>query len=246
MDFRRDIVPETGSTNADLLARLAAGEALPEGYWLMAERQVGGRGRDGRQWVSEPGNLYASTAIQLQSLDPPVPTLALAIGLAVHRHVRESLMVASRMKVRLKWPNDVLVSGAKVAGILLERSGNVVVAGIGINIASAPEGVGRHTACLAELNSKYDASPDYALRFLAPRVAAEVARWRKNGVAHLLRRWQAAAHPVGTRLSVHDGSGTRTSGTYDGLAADGALRLVLDDGTRRMIHAGDVSHEGRD
>lgn len=244
MVFRRDIVHETGSTNADLLARLAAGENVPDGYWLRAETQNGGKGRDGRPWISPTGNIYASTIINLCPDDPAVPTLALAMGLAVHRFIRACLMVGARKKAQLKWPNDVLVGDAKIAGILLERSGNAVVAGFGINLATAPSVSGRNTTCLCELNCKYEAEPDYALGFLAQDVADEVELWRKRGVASLLKRWQTAAHPPGTRLSVHDGSGARITGTYDGLAPDGALRLVLDDGTRRMIHAGDVSHEG--
>lgn len=240
---RLDIIAETGSTNADLLARLAGGEAIAEGYWLCAKVQNGGKGRDGRLWISPVGNLYASTIINLRPDDPTVPTLALVMGLAVHRFIREGLMVSDRRKVQLKWPNDVLVGDAKIAGILLQRSGNDVVAGFGINLASAPSVPGRNTTCLAELNYKYEAEPEYALGFLAQDVADEVELWRKHGVAPLLKRWQAAAHQPGTRLSVHDGSGGRIAGTYTGLAQDGALCLRLDDGSDRVIHAGDVMLE---
>ena len=244
MAVRIDVVSDTGSTNADLLARLAAGEALSEGFWLCARRQSGGKGRDGRLWVSPVGNLYASTIIDIHREDPAVPTLALAMGLAVHQFIRSGLMVGDRAKVRLKWPNDVLVGDAKIAGILLQRSGDAVVAGFGINLASAPSVPGRAVTCLAELNPKYEAEPEYALGFLAKEVAGEVDSWRKHGVAGLLKRWQAAAHPVGTRLTVHDGRGGKVSGAYDGLEADGALRLALDDGTRLVVHAGDVTQEG--
>ncbi len=78
-----ETVATTGSTNADLVARLRAGESIPEGYWLRAETQTGGKGRSGRTWISPPGNLYTSTVVNLREGDPPPQTLALVIGLAV-------------------------------------------------------------------------------------------------------------------------------------------------------------------
>ena len=238
-----ETVAETGSTNADLLARVAQGETLSEGFWLRADRQVGGRGRSGRQWLSPEGNLYASTVVNLGPDELPPQTLSLAIGLAVHDHICGALNTASHRHVVLKWPNDVLVRRAKVAGILLERSGEVIVVGIGINIASAPVISGRETACIRDLNMKNDASPDYSLQFLAPRVAEQLARWRSDGLAQLVKRWSAAALPKGTPLSVHDGNGEVQKGTFDGLEPNGALRLCLPDGTMRAIHAGDVMLE---
>ena len=236
-----ETVASTGSTNADLVARLRAAENIPDGYWLRAEKQTGGKGRSGRCWVSPPGNLYASTVFNLAEVDPPAQTLALVIGLAVHQHVVNSLMINDHRDVMLKWPNDVLVRGAKVAGILLERCGDVIVVGIGINIAFAPQIKGRATACIAALNSKYDAKPDYALSFLAPLVTEQLARWRRESLAALIARWSTAAHPVGSPLSVNTGEGTALHGTFAGLDPGGALRLCLDNGGTQTIHAGDVS-----
>ena len=236
-----ETVATTGSTNADLVARLQGGESIPEGHWLRAEAQSGGKGRSGRTWISPPGNLYASTVIHLAAGDPPPQTLALVIGLAVHDQVAGSLMIVDQSDVMLKWPNDVLVRGAKVAGILLERCGDAIVAGIGINIAFAPQIEGRDTACLSALNMKYDADPENALRFLATRVAEQLHLWRTEGLAALIARWSRAAHPVGTPLSVNSGDGAMLSGTFAGLDATGALRLRLDNGATQTIHAGDVS-----
>ncbi len=238
-----ETVPQTGSTNADLLARLAADERIEDGYWLRAETQTGGRGRSGRAWLSPPGNLFASTVINLRSGDPAVPTLALAVGLAVHRHVCNSLIQGGSPEVMLKWPNDVLVGQAKIAGILLERSGNAVVAGVGLNIAFSPDVPGRDTTCIKAQNPGYEADAGSALGLLAPIMAEELERWRAEGLSRLIERWQAAAHPPGTRLVVHGPSGDRIAGTYLGLTGDGALIMQDDSGTHRTVHAGDVMLE---
>ena len=234
-------VATTGSTNADLVARLRAGEAIPDGTWLRAETQTSGKGRSGRTWVSPVGNLYASTVINLTEGDPPAQTLALAIGLAVHQQVTASLIIGGHRSVLLKWPNDVLVCEAKVAGILLERCGNAIVAGIGINLAFAPQIEGRQTASLAALNPKYEAAPEHALISLASRVSEELGRWREDGITKLVARWSCAAHPVGTALSVNTGGDTQLCGTFAGLDPTGGLRMRLDDGETQTIHAGDVS-----
>ncbi|MEO5707435.1 MAG: biotin--[acetyl-CoA-carboxylase] ligase [Alteraurantiacibacter sp.] len=242
MVYRRDIVPETGSTSADMLARLAAGAALPEGYWLIADRQSEGRGRQGRRWLDAPGNFMGSTVVHLDPDDPPAGSLSFVAALAVYAAV--SGQIATPSALQLKWPNDVLLAGTKFCGILLEREGGHAVIGIGVNLAAAPSVSGRKVLALGERGPRPDR--DMFADNLAARFATELDRWRKQGTGPLFARWQTAAHPPGTRLTVHDGDGTAISGHYDGLEPDGALRLVLDDGTRRTIHAGDVSHQGSD
>lgn len=242
MAFPHQVVPQTGSTNADLLARLAAGDQLPEGFWLIADRQSAGRGRQGRPWLDAPGNFMGSTVVRLGEGDPPAPSLSFVAALAVYAAV--SGQIAAPASLRFKWPNDVLLAGDKFCGILLERDGPHAVIGIGVNLAAAPAVTGRRTLALAQRGLRPDR--DLFAADLAARLSLELARWRKQGTGPMFSRWQAAAHPVGTRLSVHDGSGARVSGAYDGLEADGALRLVRDDGTSMRIHAGDVSYEGRD
>jgi BirA family biotin operon repressor/biotin-[acetyl-CoA-carboxylase] ligase len=238
--YRRDIVPETGSTNADLLARLAAGEDLSEGYWLIADRQSAGRGRQGRAWLDAPGNFMGSTLVRLGANDPAAASLSFVAALAVYAAV--SGQIATPATLQLKWPNDVLLAGAKFCGILLERARDHAVIGIGVNLAAAPPVAGRTTMALGDRGLRPDRDL-FALE-LGARFAIELDRWRKQGTGPMFTRWQAAAHPLGTRLTVHDGDGTAITGHYDGLNPDGALRLALDNGTRRMIHAGDVSHQG--
>ncbi|HEY0627063.1 MAG TPA: biotin--[acetyl-CoA-carboxylase] ligase [Allosphingosinicella sp.] len=222
-------VEETGSTNDDMAALARGGAA--EGLWLRAERQTGGRGRQGRGWQSPPGNLFASTLVRLQPHDPPAPTLALVAAVALH----ESLSIAaSGPQFIIKWPNDLLVDGAKLSGILLERADDAVIIGIGVNLAFHPEGLGRPVTSVAAL---VGAAPEPAafLEILAESFAQWLSRWRTEGLEPIRGRWLAHAHPLGTALSTPEGEGM-----FDGLDESGALRLRLADGASRVIHAGDV------
>ena len=233
-------VPETGSTNADLLARLAAGERLAEGDWLVADRQTGGRGRQGRSWLDAPGNFMGSTVIHLSPQDPSPASLSFVAALAVYETVLPR--VGNPLELQLKWPNDVLLGGQKFCGLLLEREGMSVVLDIGVNLAKAPAVAERETRTLAD----YGPPParDAFAADLAAQFDLELGRWRQYGLGPILNRWLAAAHPLGSPLTVHEPNGQRIAGAFDGLAPDGALRLRLADGTTRVIHAGDVMLEG--
>ena len=220
-------VAETGSTNDDVAA--LARDGAPEGLWLRAGRQAGGRGRQGRIWLSPPGNFYASTLVRLHAGDPPAPTLALLAAVALHEAV--SLYAEG---VRIKWPNDLTAGGAKLAGILLERQGDAVIAGFGVNLMHQPELPGRAVTSLKALTGT---APDAAVfaETLAEIFARWLTRWRHEGHEAILAAWRAAAHPIGTALSTSEGKGR-----FDGLDGDGALRLRLADGSVHTIHAGDV------
>jgi BirA family biotin operon repressor/biotin-[acetyl-CoA-carboxylase] ligase len=202
-----------------------ARDGAPEGSWLRAGRQTGGKGRQGRAWQSPAGNLYASTLVRLQPGDPPAPTLALVAGVALHEAVGPY-----DPHTQLKWPNDLLVYGAKLAGILLERRDEAVILGFGVNLAHHPEDLDRPATSLSGT-----VTPEALLERLAARFAAWRERWRKEGLAPVRTAWLAAAHPVGTSL-VSGGA----QGVFDGLDETGALRLRLADGALRVIHAGDV------
>lgn len=220
-------VAETGSTNDDVAA--LAREGAPEGLWLRAERQSGGRGRQGRAWLSPPGNLYASTIVRLRPGDPPAPTLALVAAVALHAAVS-----AQVPGVRIKWPNDLLANGAKLAGILLEREGEAVVVGFGVNVAHHPEGLAQPTTSLAALVRRAPEAAALCDR-LSVAFAGVLDRWRREGLAPIRSAWTCAAHPIGTPLATSEGEGA-----FDGLDESGALRLRLPGGERRLIHAGDV------
>lgn len=223
------IVERAGSTNAVLLGDIGA----VEGDWLVALAQDEGRGRQGRAWSSLEGNFAGSTLIQLRPGDPPAPGLSLACGLALIEAIDA---VVPAKPLMLKWPNDLLLGGAKLAGILLERSGDRVVAGFGVNLAEAPRIEGRTTASLDRAITPQAFAP-----ILAASMARMLGLWRSSAPAAFGQAWQARAHPPGTPLEVHDGAGQRLRGRFDGLDPDGSLRLHLDSGAVEIVRAGDVS-----
>lgn len=225
-------VAETGSTNADMIALAAAG--LEEGVWLRAERQSSGRGRLGRSWTSPAGNLYASTLVRIRPSDPPAATLALVAAVALE----DTVSAYAPGRALLKWPNDLLIDGAKMSGILLERAGDAVVIGIGVNLAHHPTDTDRAATSLAACNVAV--APEDFLETLAEAFTRWVERWRGEGIDTIRRRWVAKAHPIGTPLTVRLPDGPAIDGLFDGLDPEGALILRLADGTRRVIHAGDV------
>lgn len=194
--------------------------------------QEAGRGRQGRTWVSVEGNFYGSTLVELRSKDPPAQTLSLAAGLAlleavdVHTPDRELM---------LKWPNDLLLSGKKLAGILLERSGDRVAIGFGVNLADAPELGDREAASLGGTLLPQAFAP-----LLAGSFARLLELWRGSEPAMLAKAWLARAHPLGTAVKVHSGADEVVRGRFEGLDPDGALRLRRDDGSLELVRAGDV------
>lgn len=209
---------------------------VEDGVWLRAEQQTAGRGRQGRAWQSPPGNLYASTVVRLLPHDPPAAGLAMVAAVALEEVVRAVLPDAE--KLYLKWPNDVLLDGAKLSGILLERGGEHVVVGIGVNVAHHPELTDRATTSLRAEGATVDAAT--LLSDLAARFARWLEVWRGQGIAPVAARWGERAHPIGTALSVRLPDGGALNGQFLGLDASGALLLGLVDGTRHVIHAGDV------
>jgi BirA family biotin operon repressor/biotin-[acetyl-CoA-carboxylase] ligase len=227
-------VAATGSTNDDLAS--LAREGAPEGAWLRAERQSGGRGRQGREWHSPPGNLYASTLVRLRPDDPPAPTLALVAAVALHEVA--SAFVAGRLPIKIKWPNDLLVAGAKLSGILLERIEDAIVVGFGVNLSDHPDETVRPAINMGMLGGAPD--PARFLDALAASFARWVGRWRDEGLEPVRQAWLAAAHPLGTALATHTASGAWIEGLFDGLDPSGALKLRLPDGSSQVIHAGDV------
>lgn len=233
-----EFIGQTGSTNVDLAARLSGGEYLPESFWLVADRQIAGKGRLGRIWNDGLGNFMGSTVIHPARSDPPPASLALVVGLAVHEAVRRTIGGAAGAEPMLKWPNDILLDGAKLAGILLEVASGSVVIGVGVNLVHSPAVEGRLTASLADIG--VDANRDRFALVLAECLEQEVGRWRMGGLASLVRRWLAAAHPEGTALVVHPPGEQPLPGTFAGLSTDGNLLLRLADGSQRLIHAGDV------
>lgn len=194
--------------------------------------QAAGKGRQGRSWVSAQGNFYGSTLVVLRKSDPPPQTLSLAAGLALTEAIDAAI---PSQPLTLKWPNDAMLGGKKLAGILLERNGERIAVGFGVNLATAPRLQGRECASLGARISP---------QAFAPLLAASFARllelWRQSDPVMLAQAWLARAHPPGTALTVHSTGEDTVSGRFDGIEPDGALRLRLDDGTIATFRAGDV------
>ena len=216
-----------GSTN-DEAARLADAGA-PEGTVVWSRQQTGGRGRRGRQWASPPGNLYSSTILRPDCAAPRAAELGFVAALAV------ADIVPAGRPLRVKWPNDVLVDGGKVAGILLEsaigQTGQVqhVVAGIGVNVGFAPQ--------LPEMRYRGAAlggSVEAALEKLTAALAARLADWRRDGFATVRAAWLAKAGPLGTEVDVKLGE-ELVHGRFAGLDSEGALLLETAAGPRKIV-----------
>ncbi len=232
---------EIDSTNVEAARRHAAGERGPLWIWSLA--QTRGKGRlDGRGWVSAPGNLYST---YLASLVAPARALgqtsfaaALAVVDAIVRLGHHEPLPS------LKWPNDVLIAGRKVSGILIESLGGsdgegwTLAIGCGLNLAVAPENVRHPAISLAECG--LTVSPDEALDVYAEALERRLAQWAGGaGFDDIRRDWLAFGPREGSPLSVAAGADV-LHGRFAGLAAGGALRLALDGGAIREIHAGDV------
>jgi BirA family biotin operon repressor/biotin-[acetyl-CoA-carboxylase] ligase len=211
------------------------GATLPDGAWVRADLQTRGRGRHGRAWQSLPGNLFATTLVRPRPGEGRAHELGFVAALAV----REALAShAPRARLSLKWPNDVLLGGAKCAGILLEALPHGCAIGFGVNLAAAPAGTGRAVTALADHIAAAPPAPSTALTTLAETFAAWRSRWRAQGFAAIRAAWLVRATPVGWVASVRIGNEERR-GRFAGLAEDGAM-LLERDGRVERIHAGDV------
>lgn len=223
---------ECGSTNDWMRANAAH---LPDGAWVRADHQSAGRGRHGRPWEGRPGNLFATVLARPQPGEGRPHELGFVAALAL----REALAgFAPHARLSLKWPNDLLLSGAKCAGILLEAVPEGAIAGFGVNIAAAPTGTGRRVAALADHMAGPPPAPAAALAALAAAFQSWRERWRAEGFSAIRTAWLARATPVGWAASVRIGADERR-GRFAGLAEDGAM-LLERDGRIETIHAGDV------
>ena len=173
-----------------------------------------------------------STIVDLAAGDPPAQSLSLVAGLALIEAVDAAVPGQPLM---LKWPNDLLLGGSKLAGILLERSEQRVVIGIGVNLASAPPVEGRTAADLGGRLAPHAFAP-----LLAGSMARMLTLWRTTAPDAFARAWLARAHPVGTALTAHVAANETVTGTFAGIEPDGALRLLLSDGREEQVRAGDV------
>ena len=238
-----DVVEETGSTNADLLARAASGTDVA-GAVLIAEHQTAGRGRHGRGWSDSP-RAQITMSVGVSVVDVPVAGwgwLPLATGVAVVDTVAPLLEVAG-VQAGLKWPNDVLAGGGKLAGILAEVARAVVVIGLGLNVTQAPEEVdGPGATSLLDLGVPAP-DRDQLLRALLKELGRRIVAWRAARGAdwQLAADYSARSLTIGSRVRAQLPGGREIVGTASGIDDQGRLCLETQ-GETVVVSAGDVVH----
>ena len=229
------------STNADALARV--GGSSPGQLWIVADRQNAGRGRRGRGWISEPGNLYATRLM----LDPAparaVPEICFVAAVALHDAVLDCCAGLAPARLQLKWPNDLLLDSAKLAGILVEGitvpSGRPAVAiGFGVNCCVHPPELELRAIDL--LAAGLPVGPATMLAALGAAFERRAAEWdRGRNFAAIRAAWLARASGLGSEIKVRLGDRT-LDGTFEAIDGSGCLVLRRPDGARETIRAGDV------
>jgi BirA family biotin operon repressor/biotin-[acetyl-CoA-carboxylase] ligase len=232
-----------GSTMTAAMEAARGGEAGP--LWIIADEQTSGRGRQGRGWMSPAGNLHATLLL----VDPCEPARAAELGFVagLALHDAASLVSGSGVtgvpapQLALKWPNDLLLDGAKCAGLLLEGStlpaaGSfsrfAVAIGFGVNIIAAPTDTPYPATCMPA------GDRDALMQALVDSFTAREAQWRSSGLAPLLAAWRSRAAFLGQEISLRLPDGA-TSGRFEDIDAKGRLKLLTGQGLR-VIDAGDL------
>jgi BirA family biotin operon repressor/biotin-[acetyl-CoA-carboxylase] ligase len=236
-----EMLDEVGSTNDEAHRRAAAGARGP--LWIATRRQTAGKGRSGRAWAEAGTGNVAATLLFMPGCTPArLAELSLVTGVATHDAIASAL-AHSGARIELKWPNDVLINGAKVSGILIESAtydaAVVSLIGIGINVASAPNVADRAVTFLAGSGCLLDA--DAVLELLVARMARWLAVWQAADGFDLIRAaWAERATALGLPLEIKTQEGP-VAGAFAGLDRDGALLIDLPHVGRRRFTFGDVS-----
>lgn len=226
------------STNDEAHERVAGQNFQP--VWIAAAEQTRGKGRLGRHWVSRPGNLYASLVWPSSAGLKRLASLSLVAGLAVHDAVRAAGVTGP---VQLKWPNDVLVGGKKISGVLIETTGlagsHVAIIGCGLNLVHHPSDTRWPATNLAASGIMIE--PRDMLDNLRRAMHARLAQWSGGaGLAGIQTDWMCVAMGRGRPISVEGG----IQGVFTGLSEEGALLLTMEDGSMHRHLAGDVEWTG--
>lgn len=242
----RHILDRVDSTNAEAL-RLAGSLSGPA--WVMARRQEAGRGRRGRAWTDPPGNFAATLVLRPEGGPSDAARLSFVAALAVHEALRR--LCGPSLNVALKWPNDVLLNGGKLSGILLESAGTggqvaALVIGIGINLVAAPDpeavepGATRPVSLLGETG--LTVSPDEMLDALAVSFDQWSRQMHDFGFGPIRAAWLARAARLGETITARTG-GAELTGRFEGIDETGAL-LLTTARDRQAIPAADIFFGG--
>lgn len=235
INWRLEVHAELPSTSDTVITRAEAGE--PAGLAVLAHVQTKGRGSRGRGWESSNGNLFLSALLRpggkltQAGIWPLIASLVVADAL--------SSVLPNPSRLTLKWPNDVLLGGNKICGILLDLAADPdgtlrwIVIGTGINLAVAPVLPDRKAACLRD--EGVDPPPP---EIFAQSLLAAIGQWHDQPPARIHAAWLAHAHPIGTQLNVRY-AGNELHGTFAGLSPEGYLLLRIESGIR-AISSGEV------
>lgn len=232
---------ELASTNAEAMRLALGGEGGP--LWVLADRQTAGRGRSGRKWVSNPGNLYASLLVRLNDPAPKAYQLSLVAGVAVIDAIRNLPDFSLDLPLRLKWPNDLLIGRDKVGGILVEstqnRGGFNAVIGIGLNIADHPRDISQPATHLRVHGGC--PPPREFLEDLGSSMDTWLQCWSEgSGFERIRQAWLDRAGPMGEVCTVNAGEGP-IAGHFVGIDREGALLLRDKNGAEQRYTFGDVT-----
>ena len=226
---------EIESTNTEALELARQGERGP--LWIVAGCQTAGRGRHGRVWTSEPGNLYATLLLTDSAPARHAPELAFVSAVALYDAVAEAAP-ALQHRLTLKWPNDLLCDGAKLAGILIEGEGTTIAIGIGVNCRHHPAETAYPATDLSACGTAV--SPDELMTPLSKAMHARLVQWAGGaGFSAIRRDWLMRAQASGTAIRVRMGD-RDLAGRFVGIDDRGYLVLRTTDGTVETISAGDV------
>lgn len=251
--YRLVAFDSVGSTNDEALA--AAREGAAGDVWFTALQQTKGRGRRGREWKNPHGNMAASLLVRPSCAPEECATLGFVAGVALRRALQDALPQAVTLmgidgadvqgggRVALKWPNDVIADGAKLAGILLEALAmpggeTAIVVGIGVNVTSAPTDLPYPAVAAQQFDGSLDAASIH--RLLAEHWVDVYALWDQGrGIAAILNEWRQSAAGIGSEVAVNM-NGQVLRGTFQAIDDSGRLIIKNDDGTLMPIAAGDV------
>ncbi len=231
-----DVVDSTNEEAASL-----ARDGAPAGTLVWSKSQLEGKGRRGREWISPSGNLYLSLLLRPDIQLAQAPQISFVAAIAVFDTL--CFMLPQTAKIHLKWPNDILVDGKKVAGILLESSASStmldwLVVGVGVNVASSPGKVSFPATSLHESGAPH-ANVESVLKHFTDSFKRVMEEWSKKGLAPVRKRWLKYAWCLGEEIEVK-AEGELLRGRFADLDASGALILELGDGEKRVLTAADV------
>jgi BirA family biotin operon repressor/biotin-[acetyl-CoA-carboxylase] ligase len=225
-----------GSTNDE--ARRLAQQGAAHGTVVHADEQTAGRGRLTRTWFSPPGNLYLS--ILLRTGQPVARTSQLSFLAALAVADTVEALLPRQIRAMVKWPNDVLINGAKISGILVELVDDAVIIGIGLNVLEAPSNTAYKTTTIVANGGI--ASVDGARDILLDRLRLHLAAWQVEGFGPIREQWLSRSYPIGAEIKANVG-GQSLTGHFAGLDPDGALLLDTEQGRQRIV-AGEIVAAG--